>query len=184
MAFPVVRANIGCGSIQPQGWWNFDVDSESVGGFHWDVRKPISGAHFDDFFDYAVSSFSLNELTHHELPVALRNIRQILKPGGVLRILVPNLLSAIDAWEDGDEDWFPQDDRTGGLAAKFCTFVTWFGTVRSVFTPTYLIEIVREAFESEAYECVFGVSALTAPDSGITDLDSREKEALIMEVMK
>jgi SAM-dependent methyltransferase len=178
------RANIGAGSITPDDWMNFDADPDG-NAFFWDVRKPLLGAHFADYFDYAVCSFALPELNHHELPVALRNIRQILKPGGVLRVLVPNVLNAVTALEEDDEEWFPQDERTGDIEAKFCTFVTWFGTVKSVYTPGYLMDLLTAAFDGEVvYDCPFATSVLTAPDSGITDLDSREKEALIMEVMK
>ena len=178
----VKRANIGCGSIRPQGWWNFDID-DSGAVFFWDVRKPLSGAHFDGFFDYAVSSFSLNELDHHELPVALRNIRQVLKPGGVLRVLVPDALRAFQAFQRIDEEWFPQDERTGGLDAKFCTFITWYGTVKSIFTLDYLTDLLIEADFTTVGRRTYGESWFL-PGSGITELDSRPKEALIMEARR
>ena len=172
----LTRANIGCGSIQPGDWYNLDMgllhDAQN-----WDVRRPWLGP---DLFDYAVCSFMLQELNHHEIPGALENMMAILKPGGTLRILVPDVRNAIDAYQRADEAWFPQDDRTGGLEAKFCTMLTWYGTVRSVFSRGYLQDLCRPY--GSVHCCAFRETVSGHP--GIIDLDSRKKEALIVEIYK
>jgi predicted SAM-dependent methyltransferase len=208
------RANIGAGSILPEDWDNFDSAWYSEEDDHpwglWDVKKPLMrgarlafrgsigeynpGPTHDwemvgkeviyppvvDHYDYAVCSFMLQELNHHEIPGALENMMAILKPGGTLRILVPNIVNAIYAYQHKEEDWFPQDERTGGLDAKFCTMLTWYGTVRSVFTREYLYEL------ADPHGDVFGApyGETFTGDSTITELDSRPKEALIVEITK
>lgn len=173
------RANIGCGSIQPDGWDNYDVRSADP-PLVWDIREPapdLAGR-----YDYAVCSFMLQELDFHELPDAIVNIAGVLKPGGGLRVLVPDVLRAVTVYMQGDEGWFPQDERTGGLDAKFCTYVTWFGTVRSVFTQTYLWNLLEGNGFRQARQVDVGRSWFT--DDGIAELDSRPKEALIFEARK
>jgi hypothetical protein len=177
---PTRRANIGCGSIQPADWFNFDVEI-GTGAMWWDVRKPLTGASFNGYFEYAVCSFMLQELDHHEIPGGLENIAATIKKGGVLRILVADIMKAVSAYQAHDEEWFPQDSRTGGLEAKFCTYLTWYGTARSVFTVNYLCSMMlKTGLFSAIKGCPFGETAFCS-DLEITSLDARLPEALIVE---
>jgi predicted SAM-dependent methyltransferase len=182
----VLRLNIGCGSIRPEGWLNVDRED-------WDVRYRAYvcdlglGPHVrpncataSELADYAVCSFMLQELNHHEIPGAVENMMAILKPGGTLRVLVPNVMRAFHYYNTDQEAWFPQDERTGGLAAKFCTYITWFGTVRSVFNPPYL----RAMLEPHGHVWQATFRETRTQHEGIVELDSRENEAMIMEVTK
>lgn len=177
-----MRANIGCGSIRPGGWENFDNTSasEDVGVRYWDVRFP--NIRYEGVFDYAVCSFMLQELTFHELPEALENLRATLKPGGTLRILVPNIDEAIDALRRGDEGWFPQDERSGDIDGKFCTYVTWYGTSKSVFTDHYMEWLLDRGEWSTMNQTSYRRTTSEYPE--IVNLDSRPKEALIYEVTR
>jgi SAM-dependent methyltransferase len=201
------RMNFGCGSVQPDGWVNVDkldpdlgwswtdwADAPPVDGLHWIDIRPMEfhdpeacgggpggfPPSWEAAFDYIVANHSLSDLAHHELPAALAELHRVLKPGGVLRVLVPDLLGAVDAWSKGNEDWFPQDERTGDLSAKFCTFVTWYGTVGSVFTPGYLHSMLMPLF--------YVPSRKTEPticdDPEIASLDGDRTTALIMEGRK
>ena len=125
----------------------------------------------------------LQELDFHELPGALVNIRAILKPKGVLRVMVPDFERAIYAYGKHDESWFPQDERTGGLDEKYCTYLTWYGTVRSLFTPRYMENLLRTAGFSDVVMCQQERSKF-APETDITALDDRPKEAMIFEAIK
>lgn len=186
------RANLGCGSVQPEGWTNLDANVGIEGyaetfGFV-DVASSSFPAMFEHNeylrdYDYIVTNHMLSDIGHHDLVPALSNIRSMLKPGGVLRILVPDILRAVEALMTEDEDWFPQDERTGGIDAKFCTFVPWFGESKSVFTYGYLLELLRLAGFSDVslpLECGHTKFGMTA---GITELDDRCREALIVEAL-
>ena len=141
-------------------------------GIFW---KPLSTS-------IAVIFFMLQELDFHELPDALANVRAALKTGGVVRILVPDIRKAFAAWFCENEEWFPQDDRTGGIDAKFCTYLTWYGTSKSVFTPAYLQAVLAQAGFSEAHECNYGRSKTSF--SGMVGLDSRPREAMVFEATR
>ena len=62
-------------------------------------------------------------------------------PGGVLRLMVSDIVAGFYAWENHDVDWFPPDVRFPDVDSRFTTWLTWFGTHRSVFTPGYLEQL-------------------------------------------
>jgi predicted SAM-dependent methyltransferase len=206
-----VRMNFGAGSVQPEGWVNVDKEpldrsapfwaSDGEGGGMWQLLDPDGEDDLDvtrpgpyendvrdglgwpdETFDYIVANHSLSDLTFHELPGALSELYRVIRPGGVLRVLVPHFEEAIRAWERHDRRWFPQGDDLETVDERFCTFVTWFGTVGSVFTPHYLYDLLHETgFEKvcavESGYTVYGVR-------GIYDLDGDRTTALIMEGRK
>lgn len=176
------RMNLGAGSIQPAGWVNVDVIGRRR-AVTWDVlERPPAEL---ESFDVIVCNHMLSDLSFHELPVALKNIYDILTHGGILRVMVPDIILLFEAWKRGDEAVFPQDDTTGSIDAKFCTMVTWFGTVKSVFTWGYLSEILLAAgFEDVSIPLNCGQTRFAHPSLGITDLDDRCAEALIVEAVK
>lgn len=169
----LTRANIGCGSVKPDGWWNVDTKQ-------WDIRLEPRPAHHDRY-ESAVMNHVLNHLDHHELPPALSNVGMILLPGGTLRVMVPDFLAAVDAYQQSDERWFPQDERTGKIDAKLCTYITWFGTQKSVFTARYLQALLIQAGYRDVTTCRFKQTC--SNDRHITDLDDREHESIFMEAI-
>jgi predicted SAM-dependent methyltransferase len=168
----VKRANLGAGSIRPDGWDNYDLGN-------WDLRQRLP---LKEVYDYAVANHVLSALDHHELPVALRNIRHTLRPGGVLRVMDMDVAAGVEAWQQHNETWFPQDERIVGVDARFCTWATWFGTHKSIFTHEYLETLLDEAGFSYTYITEYKESP-TKTD-GITDLDDRQVESLFMEAVK
>lgn len=183
------RMNLGCGSVQPEGWINVDGSLETRPVcMYLNVLNP----NFDDLaasvggvdLDYIVCNHMLSDLDWHQLPVALRNIASMLKPGGLLRILVPDALAMFEAYARGDARWFPQSDATPGLEQKFCTMVTWYGSVKSVFTPGYVYELLSDAGFAQSVEVIVGETLLGSPYPGITDLDGDRTTCLVFEGLK
>lgn len=169
----LTAANIGCGSVKPESWANFDLQ-------HWDVRQPPKPARHG-VFRSAVMNHVLCALDHHELVPALENVRMVLQSGGRLRVMVPDAMEAFYAYMNGDEEWFPQDDRTGDIDAKFCTYVTWFGTHKSIFTRPYLEQILLDAGYVDVQFCRYQQTWGDWP--GITELDDRESESIFVEAV-
>jgi predicted SAM-dependent methyltransferase len=168
--------NFGCGSIQPAGWTNVD---RTDFGQTWTAdaatgRLPFrSGA-----FDGAVCSHSLQENTYDELPVVLGELRRVLRPGGVLRVLWPDVAAVVAAWQRGDRAWFPINDNEPALDDAFCCYLNWFGTARTLCTEPRLFTLLARAGFAGVARMDFGRSRL--PE--LATLDDREpEEQLIME---
>lgn len=143
----------GCGLTAPPGWVNFDVSPTLrlqrlplVGGFF--KRGPIvfpdevrygdivTGLPLpDDSADAVYASHVLEHLSYGDFWVALRNTHRLMKPGGLFRLVVPDLemraRKYIKQLEDGSVDansWFMETSHLGtrsrsrgavGLARSF-----------------------------------------------------------------
>jgi predicted SAM-dependent methyltransferase len=87
-----VAVNLGCGSHYRKGWLNFDLypASDEV------VRANIiQGVPLDDgAADFVYHSHVLEHLTRDDGERFLQECYRILKPGGILRIAVPDLEDA------------------------------------------------------------------------------------------
>ena len=81
--------NIGCGSHFHSAWTNLDLISDSLDVIPYDIT---SGLPFpNDSFDAVYSSHLLEHLHRSHGIELIRECFRILKPGGVARIVVPDL---------------------------------------------------------------------------------------------
>ena len=121
----------GCGLCAPKGWQNYDVslsiraeripligrligknaerfpDNVRIG----DIVRGLPVA--DGSADGVYASHVLEHLSRQDCVTALKNTWRILKPGGVFRLIVPDLeararvyLKKMEAGETGANDWF------------------------------------------------------------------------------
>jgi hypothetical protein len=107
----------------------------------------------------------------------------VLKPGGVLRLCLPDLLKGIDAYRRGDRDYFliPDDDARS-LGAKLITQLIWYGYSRTLFTSEFIEEILIKAGYRSVVHCKYMQTA--SPFKEIVELDNREPESLYVEATK
>jgi predicted SAM-dependent methyltransferase len=87
-----VAVNLGCGSHYRKGWLNFDLYPAST-----DVRQAniIDGVPLaDGTADFIYHSHVLEHLCREDARRFLQECHRILKPGGILRIAVPDLEDA------------------------------------------------------------------------------------------
>lgn len=174
-----VRLNCGCGSVQPDGWVNADR-REYGQDIILDVRDGHACEPYAGMFDVIVANHLLSCFNHHELPGVLENIRSMLKPGGVLRVLVPDMRAAARAYLCGDTNWFPQGDDMPSVSERYCTYVTWFGESPSIFDASYLgNRLYAGGFTELAGPLQCGQTVLGPKGSG--ELDDRCRMSLIME---
>ena len=173
------RLQWGCGPKLPAGWVNSDRDDHGQNHVG-DIRD---GLPFDDHtFGYIVSHHALQMLAWPELGPALAELHRVARPGGWLRLSVPDLLAAVYAYETGDADHYQIDDANEKtIDGKLCLYVSQAGATRSVFTAPWLEELCVRAGWVNPHRAGFGVTASPYPD--ITSLDSRPAESIFVEAI-
>lgn len=85
--------NIGCGSTFHPSWENLDLVSVSPEVKSYDIRK---GLPYDDaYFEACYSSHILEHNTQQEAKKLLAECLRVLKPAGIIRVVVPDLESIV-----------------------------------------------------------------------------------------
>jgi predicted SAM-dependent methyltransferase len=102
------RVNLGCGDRYRPGWINIDIRPCGPGVIAHDLRKGIpleTGS-----CDLVYHSHLLEHLSYDAATVFMKECFRVLKPGGVIRVVVPDLevicrlyLQKLDAVLAGDE---------------------------------------------------------------------------------
>ncbi|MDR0466166.1 MAG: glycosyltransferase [Deltaproteobacteria bacterium] len=88
--------NLGCGNAFHSDWVNLDVSSSNPAVLAYDLHLGIPFA--DDSFDVVYHSHVLEHLERPYAEHLLRECFRALKPGGTLRVAVPNLEAAVRAY--------------------------------------------------------------------------------------
>jgi predicted SAM-dependent methyltransferase len=115
--------------------------------------------------------------------MALRELRRVLKPGGVLRLGLPDLDRGIKAYLENDRDYFlVPDEDAKSLGAKLVTQLIWYGYSRTLFTHEFIEEMLLKAGFSRVERCAYRQTS--GPHPEIVDLDNREPESLYVEAYK
>jgi hypothetical protein len=96
-----------------------------------------------------------------ELQRLLRECFRVLKTGAGVRLVVPNLLSAIVAYSQKRTDWFSEFPRNfESLGGRFSNFVFCDGQHRTAFDFGYMSEVLRGAGFRDVEESGEGKSRL------------------------
>jgi predicted SAM-dependent methyltransferase len=148
--------NLGCGQRFHPDWVNLDLRPASAAVQPWDLRKELPFP--DASFDVVYHSHVLEHLSRADGLQLLRRCRRVLKPKGILRVVVPDLerivrhyLEALEKSVGGDPKWqyryewavLEMYDQTvrespGGEMQKLARAV-----------PTDQFEFLRQRFGSE-----------------------------------
>lgn len=172
------RLHWGCGYVTPPGWIHCDKEPFPGVDMVCDIRQGLPLP--DGRMDYVVSMHALPEIPPNELEDVLWELRRVLKPGGVLRLGLPDMLRAVDAYLRGDAAYFlVADDTCASLGGKLVTQLTWFGRSRSLFTSDSVLELLQRSGFRSACTCGFRRTASRFPE--IVALDNREPESLFVE---
>lgn len=173
------RLHWGCGSSPAPCWVNSDRRDDPEIDLVADIREGLPAA--DGSFDYAFSMHALQELPLDDAVPALCELRRVLRPGGVLRLCLPDLDRGIDAYRRGDTGHFlvPDWESPG---AKFVVHMLWYGHSRLLFTRDFVEELLRRAGFARVDHVAFGETASPYPE--IVELDARPEESLFVEATR
>lgn len=177
----VRRLNWGCGKHPRPGWINSDTADWFGVDYVVDILEglPIES----DSIDYTVSIHALPEIHYDDLLPALYELRRVLKPGGTLRLCLPDIDKGISAYQRGDRDYFlVPDEDAKSIAAKFVVQTIWYGHTRTPFNHDFIEELLLKAGFAHVHRCAFEQTASPFPE--IVTLDNRERESLFVEAVK
>jgi predicted SAM-dependent methyltransferase len=158
-----LRLNLGCGTLRLDGWVNIDLVGLPV-DLAWSILTPFP---FDD--DSVDSIFHEHVLEHipgYDGFVFLKNCHRVLKPGGIMRIVVPDASRYIASYFD-PEHRFIRDfrgERPTAMLALQEEFYS-FGH-RAVYDHETVALFCKVIGFSKIESKAFGESALVpCPDS-------------------
>lgn len=181
IAASVRRLNWGCGEHPPDGWINVDRLVKPGIAISGDIRDGLplhTGC-----LDYIVSIHALQDLPYLDVVPALREFRRVLKPGGTLRLGLPDLDRAIAAYQRGDGAYFyVPDHESATLSGKLIIQMTWYGWSRVKFTFAFAEEQLRKAGFAAVAQCTCRETRSRYPE--IVALDNRERESFFVEAVK
>lgn len=175
------RLNWGCGTEPPEGWINCDIKDAPGIDISCDIREglPLEASSLD----YVVSIHALPELPYPDVEPALTELHRVLKPGGVLRLGLPDLEKAMRAYSDGNADYFLiPDDDVRSLGGKLIVQMTWYGYSKSMYTFDFTEELLYHSGFRRVVRCKYRETVSEHPE--ITALDNRERESFFVDAFK
>ena len=147
-----VCIQFGCGLSAPKSWVNFDRSPRlmleksiifpllAVAGvkrlFPQNVKcgDIVSGLPVEcGTVDLIYSSHVLEHLSYQDAGLALRNCFSLLKPGGKLKIVVPDLRARVDAYQISESANAADDFMHSCLLGVYEIDRSLMGTLRSIF---------------------------------------------------
>jgi SAM-dependent methyltransferase len=173
-----IKLNLGCGPFAAAGWINCDVQPRPGVTVCRDVRAGLPFG--DGDIDCIAAIHFLQDLPYTDLGPVLRELRRVMKPGGVLRLALPDLDKSIQAYSRNDPGYFyvPDGDALS-IGAKLITQVVWYGSVRTPFNFEFAAEWLRRAGYRDIQRCAFGVTHSAFAE--LASLDNRPRESLFVE---
>lgn len=175
------RLDWGCGEHPSPGW--LAADLKDAPGIHLsgDIRDGLPLP--DGCLDYVVSIHALPMISYPDLVPTLRELRRVLRDGGVLRLGLPDLDKNLAAYQRGDAAHFlvPDEDEPT-LSGKLIVQLMWYGWSVTPFTSEWIESLLWRAGFSAVHHCELGVSRSGLP--GICELDNRPEESLFVEAVR
>lgn len=92
-----MKLHIGCGKVYLHGWVNVDLFSNTAADLCCDItRIPYPAGTFETIY----ASHVLEHVHRHMVIAALQHWLELLKPGGILRLAVPNFEAVCNRYQE------------------------------------------------------------------------------------
>jgi ubiquinone/menaquinone biosynthesis C-methylase UbiE len=178
------RLHWGCGDRTPSGWINADIQEGPGIDIGCNILDGLPLA--SDSIDCIFSEHALQQLEILHVVDALRELHRVLKPGGGLRLCLPDLDKAISAYQGGSRDYFWCWDWDT-ISGNFITQILDYNDTRTPFTYEFAEELLREAGFVNVRRVAYRQTSSSY--SELVDLDSwqgnsRELESFYVEAFK
>lgn len=156
---PSLKLHLGCGEEYFEGFINIDGNILHKVDLWLDIRHglPFCRGSVDCIYNSNfLEHFYIDECRH-----ILKECLRVLKHGGGMRIIVPNLKNAIHAYVNNLSNWFEDwPSKHTSLGGRFSNLVFCHGQHRNAFDFSYLEELLREIGFSSVVEQHNGGSSL------------------------
>jgi len=148
-----LKLHVGCGEGKLSGWINIDVDPAPL------ALNVLWGL---PFLDRSASHVFVSHMLEHlffprDVRFFLAELRRVMSPGGVVRIVVPDIQQCIEAYSSNDRqffasrretwDWWPEN------ATRLEDFLAYSGVGAE---PAYLFEAHKYGYDFETLVKVLG----------------------------
>lgn len=98
-----IKLNIGCGTDYKQSWINIDNNSDKnieKLDLSWDLRYPLPFG--DNTIDFIYNEHFIEHLTPEESKKSISDFMRVIKPGGILRIAMPDMEDVFELYKDNN----------------------------------------------------------------------------------
>jgi SAM-dependent methyltransferase len=131
-----LKVHVGCGGHELPGWINVDNHPAPLAiNLDWGLPLPTGSAR------YVFVAHLLEHLFHPaQSSRLLAEIRRVLAPGGVVRIVVPDIEKHLRAYANGDEAFFAERRRQRRLPVELTSLETLLPYAGAGATPDALFE--------------------------------------------
>lgn len=158
-----LRLHLGCGDKYLPSFVNIDANPFRKIDLWLDLRNPLPFP--DGAADGIYTQETLEHLYPNELGRLLRECRRVLKPGGFIRIGVPHLRHAVEAYTTGQDSWFPEGPRFyRSLGGRLSNFLLCDGQHRNAFDFSMLEELLTNSGFTQIHERAGGESGWIPSD--------------------
>ena len=152
-----LKLHVGCGEKYLPSFINVDINPFRKIDLWLDVRNPLP------FPTGALEGIYAQETFEHLYPDECNRVLgecfRVLRPGGFIRIGVPHLRYAVEAYLQGSASWFSDWPRSyRSIGGRFSNFLLCDGQHRNAFDFPVLEELLKRAGFESVQECERGIS--------------------------
>lgn len=130
-----IKLNIGCGRDYRPGWKNIDISKAVKAEYYLDIRKDTLPFEAGSVSEIYISGVLEQILENEDLIYAVNECHRVLKPGGIMTVIVPNAKYSIAHQDPMDIrkftpetfGYFIKSDRKYELYGSVYGFLGWSG---------------------------------------------------------